>query len=308
MRTVIVIFLLCLCESVAFTQDDKQAVCKDADIPADRVAVAEFQSAGCTPPETNNAWDTVIPREGTKLCEERHINSTARVLELESCERVQSESCPAEVDGTKNAVVLRSPKSCLAKNGPGLQVFCYKDWNRFGSGPFNFGRFGYAVVASMFSPKCGAPKHPPLVGNAFVVRRRAEDGQPAKVGVTFKMCWFEHLEDAAGSPFLGETDVILRRFHSDFCNILVGAPTLNTVIVMGIDHRPSRDLIMCNGTPMSTPPQQPSDRNLPKFFYYFPDELQSLYSPLCGVDDTKQPNATRLVNPKHNIRDEDDDW
>src|SRR5215469_4865146 len=64
-------------------KDEKEAVCKNSQIPADRVVVSEFQSDGCSPPGTNNAWDTAVPRDGTVICQKRPFDSTARVLQLE---------------------------------------------------------------------------------------------------------------------------------------------------------------------------------------------------------------------------------
>lgn len=297
MRTVIALLLVCLFSPLAFAQDDKQAVCKDSKIPADRVAVSEYHSDGCSPPDTNNAWDTVVPKDGTIICQKRDIESTARVLELELCEEVLSNSCPAKLDGTANAFVLRSPMSCLAQKETRLRLQCVSGTQ---------GRVGPTeVVIGITNTEGCKPADPRFFGNAFLVGKRLD---PYSV---VKMCWYDTRDEPASiSDYeLQWNDVILRYFHSDYCRITKPDLRFNTVMVTRLRKRPIPTMLLCRGTPMVFPfIKNTSSEYTPPFVRYRAPEVEPLYTPLCGVDEQAKPNAKRVLAPTDASGQDDNPW
>jgi hypothetical protein len=274
MRIMLAALLTCLFGLSALAQDAKLAVCKDSPIPADRVVVSEYQSDGCSQPATNNAWDTVVPTDGTIICQKRSIESTAQVLELELCEKVISNSCPAQLDGTENAFVLRSPASCVAKKAPDIRLACIKD-----SQERLYGEF---VVGIIETGDCGPGPYKQFAGNAYVIRKRVD---PDSV---LKMCWNPPFQDASS---LESDDFFLRRFFSPYCEILKpdssGPKKWNTVMVAKLKGRPSPGTMVCD-TPVD-----------PSYFLNGEGlrwgETKRVYTPLCGIDEKEKPNTIEVM-------------
>lgn len=192
---------------------ETQSVCKDQKIPADRVVVGVFVSAACSPPETENAWDTAIPEEGTIACEWPGYTSAAVVLRFKPCESVVTNKCPARLDGLQNAVTLRSPPSCLEHGGVGLTIWCTGNKQELPSDEF--------VVGTIDSEKCKNENSGVFTRNAFIVQRR-----PNLLG-------FRYCENAIKKTLDGN-EVIVRRFYSEFCPVPAHTPPveLNSIVIM----------------------------------------------------------------------------
>jgi hypothetical protein len=294
---------MCLFCSLAFAQDDKQAVCKGSEIPPDRVVVSEFQSAGCSDPDTNNAWDTVVPKDGTITCAKRPITSTASVFEFELCEEVISSSCPSKMDGTANAFVLRTPASCLAKKGTGLHAECGSQMTR--NYPLFDAEAGdtFRVVGGTNMADCKAPDHGYFY-NARIMRLQV----PTSV---IEFCAPPVDSRVRYSGEVRWNEVILRRFHTKACELdeeSANIKTLNTVAVQQLEKRPPPDMPLCFGTQMTgnislgktffSPMTGRSDPAL----HYGEEDIKEIYTPLCGIDERKEPNATEILAPTaHNV-------
>jgi hypothetical protein len=267
---------------IAVAQDDKQSVCKDAAVPVDRVIVSGFQSAACSPPNTINAWDTVVPVEGTKVCQLSNTRSAANVLKFQVCEQTTSDDCPSALDGTANAWVLRSPASCFKHGLKDLRAECANWFPDLPKDDF--------IVGITNVENCRAQGQ--LFGNAFVVRERDDPYEP------FMYC---APEDGLLHKDLQWDEVVLRRFHSEYCDLATFnyvKYSLNTIVIMKIRRVPPPDLTLCDGTPMAI--------NLRPFLYaignYEPgkvvypyERLETLYDPLCGGPE-KFANGTPRVN------------
>jgi len=88
-------------------------------VPQGRVIVKEFESGSCNPPGAKNAWDTLEPQEGAVVCQDpTTVRASANVLNYVPCEKVDSQDCPLNRNGTANALVLRTPAQCLAMTAP----------------------------------------------------------------------------------------------------------------------------------------------------------------------------------------------
>jgi hypothetical protein len=66
---------------------------------------------------------------------------------------------------------------------------------------------------------------------------------------------FVSCSSAVWTPFgknFGSTEVIVRRFHSEYCKAYPGQPAaeLNALVIMSLTSRPSPDLTICYGTPL----------------------------------------------------------
>jgi hypothetical protein len=104
--------------------EDSVGICKGDAVPPGRVIVTEFDSGQCNSPGTKNAWDTVVPVDGTTVCltspfkrfnaREMPRKADANILQFVACEKVDSSACPLFRDGQQNAIVLRTPEHCLA--------------------------------------------------------------------------------------------------------------------------------------------------------------------------------------------------
>jgi hypothetical protein len=280
-RLSIAVLIMCLSGPLAFAQDDKQAVCKGSEIPPDRVVVSEFQSDGCSPPDKINAWDTTIPKEETLICEPVQWTAAADVLKFRACGDVHSGKCPSRLDGTANAMILRSPASCAIHGQEGFRFQCVNN-QQLPEEDF--------IIGITDVERCKGVNDKRFSGNAFVVRAR-----PSPY-IYFSYCsssWISVLPEKK----LNIREVIVRRFHDEFCPedpVTFGGVrnALNAVTIIRLTGSPERDLTLCNGTPVLSPPGYP--RGGVARFMYPPERLKNVYDPLCGGE-ASYINGARVI-------------
>jgi hypothetical protein len=134
--------------------------------------------------------------------------------------------------------------------------------------------------------------------NAYVFRKRSDPYSVAKT------CW---LGEWAGQK-LEWDDVILRWFHSDYCNFYKSG-IFNTVMIVKLSRRPSPETLLCTGTAMISGSEPDAVSTLePGAVIYRGADVELVYTPLCGIDEHERPNAKRILRSAGGTRDDDNPW
>lgn len=263
------------------SNNDTQGICKGDTVPYDSVIVREWESSRCDPPGTKNAWDTAQPTDGIQVCIRPDLLSAAgNVLELTSCEEIRSDACPLKLDGSMNAIVLRSPEHCVTPKK--LRTACMP------LAPSEIGPNEFVIGEMKVAQGCNPMPRNQDQMNAVVLLEVENREQP------FVTCTGVFGEIYM-KPFQPH-DVIVRRFHSRYCfdwsaakQNTTGQLQLNAIAVYTITKRPPPQLTLCYGTPLVQPPGQQIDRNWP---LNWRDEV---YDPKCGGPGGR-PNGARITH------------
>jgi len=272
---------------------ETQSVCKDQKIPADRVVVGVYASAACSPPDTENSWDTAIPEDGTIACEKPSDESAASVLRFKACETVITNKCPVKLDGTQNAFVLRSPSSCLKAKQLNLTLRCT------GTVPLNpqFTRKGETVlpvdefvVGITDTDVCKNNKSIIFAQNTFIIQRRLRPYEA-----------FQYCSEATANQ-LDWNEVVLRRFYNEFCptNITYPAVYLNSIVVVRLSTSPKPGQVFCIGTPLIYEADSFGYSKPPNHTYYdiWGGEADQVSDPLCGDSEGRLYNGIKITRSK----------
>jgi hypothetical protein len=260
-------------------EPEKQAFCKGAPIPPDRVVVSGFVSAACSPPDTENAWDTVVPADGTIACrlhdsmptEQYDWKAAGNVLQLSTCEEVHSNECPKRLDGGENAIVLRSPASCLRHGLTEMRVQCVDN--------LKLPKYDF-VVAITNNDKCKDAHDERFSGNAFIIQTWEALDKP------FSFC--APLRGPLGGepPFreLEWDEAIVRRFHSDYCpdfKFVNYEKGLNAISVIRLRNTPDPALTLCIESSIARTHGM-AETSTSDNFFYAEDRKTYVRDDLCG--------------------------
>lgn len=264
------------------------AVCKGQPMPTGRVPVAEFESDGCSPPNSKNAWDTAVPSDGTVTClDTRDVNAAGNVLQFMFCEKRHTPKCPLRLDGGPNGFTLRDPSSCdevifheNLEQQVGLTTMCINMTNKVARDEIIVGLFD--------TPRC-VEAHGNILGkNAAYVRTKVDREHFAVISCV----------GPQGLPYLasmGMNEIIIRRFHSDFCDDkFPNYRELNALVILKIFQRPDKNVTVCYGTPMIDYAHYTPEYHQ-EWAVYAKNRQQDVYDPACGGP-TGVLNGVRIVD------------
>jgi hypothetical protein len=300
MRNIILIATF-LCISRGIVAQGAKGVCKGDKVPPERVIVGEFEGT-CSPPDTMNAWDTVLPSDGLQVCQSTlSFESGANVLQFVLCEKVDSAKCPLRKDGTPNAYVLRPPAVCESNRAPVGKTLYKATELRLVCNTLGFDiREDEHVVAHTDNPQCARKPYIEGAKNAFVVER-TEFSTPW----IFSKPWISCVGVDAVAPNIlgppgrpptvrplgrgtGYYEVVTRRFKDSNC-----PPTqeLNAVVMTQLTlHTSPSELpigaIYCDGSPYWN---TISSGDIERYF-------EHIYDGNCGGPDGRL-NAQRVKRP-----------
>jgi len=287
LRLAVVLLILARC-AAGQEPDPMDAVCKSNPIPADKVIVAEFQSELCSPPLTKNAWDTVAPIDGTVTCSEsKSISASANVAQLMFCEKVHSDKCPRRPDGTPNATVLRAPVSCYA--------IAQTTWNvnisrHCVSPSFSLGE--NEVVVGFTNLESCEKEH----GN-FFGGKQSQNTAFVRTVNRQQTAVFSCAGPPLNGPYgklLWANEIIVRRLHSDYCDLFIHGAQLNALVTLVIHARPAKNQTICYGTPMINTEFKPQFTH--DWVVYPKVMQQDVYDEMCGGQ-TGINNGVRIIDP-----------